>query len=79
MSETPLSYFTRTIMQHNGVWGSEVEILAASTILETDIYVAVEYNDSNEGSSYGIHQKTIRWCRYNAANNYDSSFAICSP
>ena len=56
--------------------GSEVEILAASAILETDIYVAVEFNDSNEGSSYGIHQKNITWRRYNASDSYYSSFAI---
>ena len=73
---TPLSYFTRTMMQQNRVWDSEVEKLAASAILKTDIYVIVEYNNSNEGSSYGIHQRTIRWCRYNASNSYDSFFAI---
>ena len=72
MSETPLSY----MMRQNRVWSSEGEILAASAILETDIYVAVEFNDSNEGSSYGIHQKNITWCRYNASDSYYSSFAI---
>ena len=76
MSETPLSYLTRTMMQEDKIWGSEVEIFAISAILEIDIYVAVECDNCKE-SSYNIHQqRIIRWYRYNASNNYDKSFAI---
>ena len=55
-------------MQQNKVWGSEVEIFAISAIFEIDIYVAVECDNLKESSSYDIHQKTIRWYRYNASN-----------
>ena len=76
MSETPLSYLTRTMMQEDKIWGSEVEIFAISAILEIDIYVAVECDNCKE-SSYNIHQqRIIRWYRYNSSNNYDKSFAI---
>ena len=76
MSETPLSYLTRTMMQEDKIWGSEVEIFAISAILEIDIYVAVECDNCKE-SSYNIHQqRIIRWYRYNASNNFDKSFAI---
>ena len=78
ISETPLSYLKRTMMQQNAVWGIEVEIFAVSAILETEIYVAVECEDTNKVSisSYDFHEKIIRWYRYSASNNYDKSFAI---
>ena len=63
-------------MQQNKVWGSEVEIFAISAIFEIDIYVAVECDNFKESSSFDIHQKTIRWYRYNSSNNYDKFCAI---
>ena len=71
-----MSYLTRTTMELNGVWGSEVEILAVSAILETEIYVAVECDNFTKESPYNILQKNIKWHRYTASNNYNKSFAI---
>ena len=60
------------MMQQNRVWGSEVEILAASAILET---ILLLLNTTTQLKD--LHMVfTIRWCRYNASNSYDSSFAI---
>ena len=42
LKETCLSYLMRTLMDENGSWGTEVEILAASAILQVNIYVASE-------------------------------------
>ena len=37
LKETPLNYLKRTMMDDDGTWGTEVEILAASAILQADI------------------------------------------
>ena len=54
LKETCLSYLMRTLMDENGSWGTEVEILAASAILQVNIYVASECNTIHEDSRLGF-------------------------
>ena len=74
--ETPLQYLLRTHMEHDYIWGTEMEILAASTILETDIYVATECDLVDNSSPFQMSRRVIRWCRYSACSDYDHSCAI---
>ena len=74
--ETPLQYLLRTHMEHDSIWGTEMEILAASVILETDIYVATECDLVDNSSPFQMSRRVIRWCRYSACSNYDHSCAI---
>ena len=73
--ETPLQYLLRTHMEHGSIWGTEMEILAASAILETDIYVATECDLVDNSSPFQMSRRVIR-CRYSACSNYDHSCAI---
>ena len=61
---------------HTWIWGTEMEILAASAILETDIYVATECDLVDNSSPFQMSRRVIRWCRYSACSNYDHSCAI---
>ena len=63
-------------MDENGSWGTEVEILAASAILDVNIYVASECNTIHDNSRLGFTDRDIKWYRYSAAPNYDEKFAI---
>ena len=63
LKETRLSYLLRTLMDENGSWRTEVEILAASAILEVNIYVASECNTIR----LGFGDRDIKWNRYCAA------------
>ena len=58
-NETPLKYLLRTQMDENNIWGTEMEILAASAILETDIYVATECDII----PFQMSNRVIHWCR----------------
>ena len=65
---TPYSYFLKENMVNiNGVWGGDVEIMAASAILQVDIYVA--NNEYRWDSQDKLHQ-IISWklMRANTAN-----------
>ena len=83
-NETPLKYLLRTQMADgnnicadgNNIWGTEMEILAASAILETDIYVATECDITDDSSPFQMSNRVIHWCRYSASSNYDHSCAI---
>jgi hypothetical protein len=40
-------YLTRTNMKHDGVWGTDIEILTASSLFCTDIYVYTKVGNNN--------------------------------
>ena len=63
-------------MDDDGVWGTEVEILAASAILQTDIYVASECELVDESSPFRFSKRFIYWNRYSATPNYDEKLDI---
>jgi hypothetical protein len=45
---TPVDeYLTRTNMKHDGVWGTDIEILTASSLFCTDVYVYTKVGNNN--------------------------------
>lgn len=40
LATTPAEYLSEKCMYNTGNWGSDVELMAASALLKTDIYVA---------------------------------------
>ena len=60
-STTPAQYLRTRSMTVDGKWGGDVELMAISAILQTDIYVANIYEQADEVSE-------IRWSRIRSSN-----------
>ena len=54
----PVSYLNESVMTENGIWATDVEIMAISCLLDSDDYVATKYHDSKK-----LWLRTI-WNRY---------------
>ena len=74
--ETPLDYLLRTMMDEDRTWGTEVEILAASGILEAGIYVATESKIVDDSSLFPFSERVIHWNRYSTAPNSIGKLSI---
>ena len=59
----PVSYLKKSAMTENGIWATDVEIMAISCILDSDVYVATQYYDENK-----LWTRTI-WNRYSGRIN----------
>ena len=59
-STTASKHLRMSNMSLGGVWGGDVELMAISAILETDIYVANLYNQEDVPE--------IRWSRIRSSN-----------
>ena len=68
--ETPLDYLLRTIMDEDRTWGTEVEILAASGILEADIYVSTESKIVDDSSLFPFSERVIHWKSLQYSSEY---------
>ena len=74
---TPCQYLTHVnLIYRESIWGSDVEIIAASTILNADIYVAI-----NDCRMQGSVIRQVRWSLLRAtksptANLYSNNFVI---
>ena len=85
-STTPARYLRNSNMTVDEVWGGDIELMAISSILGTDVYVANHYNQT----STSIFSE-VRWTQIRSSNpimtksenciyisNYDSHYApVC--
>ena len=71
LSITPAEYLGQKVMYVPGTWGSDVELMAASAILETDIYVANKIYRLP-----GSLIPEVRWSRISASNDNSKYCAI---
>ena len=69
---TPCEYFlTENLVHIEGTWASDVEIMAASAILDADIYVA-----NSEYRSQGSLIREVRWSLHRASTNPTATLYI---
>ena len=69
---TPCGYFlTENLTSLEGTWGSDVEIMAASDILNVDIYVA-----NNDYRKEGTLTREVRWSLLGASTNPTAALYI---
>ncbi|KAI6653978.1 hypothetical protein LOD99_3154 [Oopsacas minuta] len=68
LATTPSHHINSTSMSSNGSWATDAELIAASALLEADIYVANKIYRT-EGSL----DTEIRWSRLRASNNYTNN------
>ena len=71
LSTTPSEHLSRTCMYNNGNWGTDAELIAASALLQTDIYVANKIYHSEDSD-----EAEIRWSRIRASNNNNNNHAL---
>ena len=55
-------------MYNNGNWGTDAELIAASALLQTDIYIANKIYHSEDSD-----EAEIRWSRIRASNNNNNN------
>lgn len=58
-------------MLDSGTWGSDIELMAASALLETDIYVASEYKTLHYDDL-----SDVRWNFIRGSNNISTEKAL---
>ena len=58
MDASPVTYLKKSGMTESGVWGTDIEIVAISCILDSDVYIATEQYDAKK-----LWTRTI-WNRY---------------
>ena len=67
-STTASKHLRMSNMSLGGVWGGDVELMAISAILETDIYVANLYNQEDVPE--------IRWSRIRSSNHENATNSL---
>ena len=71
LSTTPSEYLSEKCMYNEENWGSDVELMAASAMLKTDIYVANKIYLTNESII-----PEVRWSRIRSSNDNSKDNAI---
>ena len=71
LSTTPAEYLGQSAMYVAGTWGSDVELMAASALLKTDIYVANRIYRTPDSLI-----PEVRWSRICASNDNSEDCAI---
>ena len=71
LSTTPADHLSRTCMYNDGNWGTDAELLTASALLQTDIYVANKVYHTEDSKV-----ADIRWSRIRASNINNKNHAL---
>ena len=71
LATTPAEYLGNKCMCNEGFWGSDVELMTASALLKTDIYVANRIYRTEDSII-----PEVRWLRISSSNSNDGSSAI---
>ena len=71
LATTPAEYLSQKAMYVAGTWGSDVELMAASALLRTDIYVANQMYRTPDSII-----PEVRWSRICASTNNSENCAI---
>ena len=68
LSTTPVMHISNSCMYQNGIWGTDAELIAASAILQSDIYVANRTYTTSDTTP-----PDILWSRIRASNNNNNN------
>ena len=71
LATTPAKYLSEKCMYNTGNWGSDVELMAASALLKTDIYVANKIYRTDDSII-----SEVRWSRIRSSNDNSKNSAI---
>ena len=71
LKTTPANYLNTKIMYKSGEWASDVELMTASALLNTDIYIANRIYKSTDSLI-----PEVRWSRIRPSNNNNQNYAI---
>ena len=71
LKTTPANYLNTKIMYKSGEWASDVELMTASALLNTDIYIANRIYKSTDSLI-----PEVRWSRIRPSNTNKQNSAI---
>ena len=71
LSTTPADHISTKFMYQSGFWGTDAELMAASALLQTDIYVANSFYKTPESIV-----REVRWSLIRPSNNNNKTHAI---